>query len=106
MEKCVMDMSFGEIIKHRRRAKGWTVREFLAKLGENMSPSYITRIEIRGEIPSPELTCRMAEVLDVDLKTLLGYAKTDKIKSLINVVDKKYEQAETYFRIQAKGLTK
>jgi transcriptional regulator with XRE-family HTH domain len=87
-------MPFGELIKQTRRARGWDVKEFIIQLGGDLSPAYITKIEVHGEIPSPALICKIAEVLRLDLQKLLSAAKKDKLGVFEKSLNKKYEQAE------------
>ncbi len=99
------DISFGELIQNLRREKGWTVKEFIGKLGKigkqgELSPAYITKIEIHGEIPNPEVICKMADVLGYDPDELLNSAKQRKIKKYKESLEEKYTKAIGFYRTQ------
>ncbi|MCL5875362.1 MAG: helix-turn-helix domain-containing protein [Candidatus Dependentiae bacterium] len=91
---------FGKIVQSHRRQKNWAVRTFIDLLGEDLSPAYITKIEIHGEIPSPQLICKIAEVLGLDQQDLLAKAKEEKVKSFGALLDKKYQTAISLYRLQ------
>ena len=86
-------MNFGDKIKIARKQKGLTVKSFIQLLGIKVSPSYITKIEIHGEIPEPNLIGRIAEVLDLNRNELLEIAKESKIRNFEQTITKKYKQA-------------
>jgi len=95
-----MKKTFGEMVQEFRRKKGWTVKTFIEQLGQDVSPAYITKIEIHDEIPSPGLICRIADVLNVDYESLLKAAKDDKIKHFEESLEKKYQKAVGLYRLQ------
>lgn len=98
-----MEKTFSEIIRKARSDKALTVKEFieqLKQLGADLSPSYITKIEVHGEIPQPDLVCKIAEILNLDQLTLLEAAKENKIRSYEQVLEKKYETAVKLYRLQ------
>lgn len=97
-----MEKTFGDIIQECRKQKGWTVREFIEKLGIDLSPAYITKIEIHGEIPSPELICRMADVFGLSEKRLWETAKSNKMESISETMEAKYQKVAGLYR-QKKG---
>ena len=66
---------FAEKVKTARLALNIGVRELGGKLG--ISAGYISRIEARGEIPAPELICKIGELLGLDLDELLGVARDE-----------------------------
>jgi transcriptional regulator with XRE-family HTH domain len=76
-----------------RRERGWTVKEFIEKLGEKISPAYMTKIEVHGEIPKPELICEMADVFECNADELLESAKQRKIKKYEESLKEKYSKA-------------
>lgn len=59
MENNNSDKSFSEWVKTHRKKKGWTVKEFAAYLG-GVPLSYITRIEVYGDIPAPQFISRIS----------------------------------------------
>ena len=82
--------TLGEIIRSRRLQKGWTAKELIKKLDEDLSPTYIAKIELHDEIPSPELLSKMADVLGLGLERLVRIVKRDKIKQFKIYINKKY----------------
>jgi ribosome-binding protein aMBF1 (putative translation factor) len=88
-------MNYGQMVQVARRKKGWTVKTLIERLGHDLSPAYITKIEIHGEIPTPSLTCKIAEVLDIDLMTLVEAAKENKRRMFNEMLDRKWEEAFT-----------
>ena len=96
------ETSFGETVKELRREKGWTVKDLLNRLNslrkKPLSPPYITRIEVYGEIPSPEVICRIAAVLGADEEELLDLAKQIKTRMLARSLEKKYREAFGQYR--------
>lgn len=95
-----LDTSFGELIQRLRREKNWTVKEFIEKLGEIISPAYMTKIEVHGEIPKPELICKMADVFKYDVNELLECAKQHKVKKFSKTLKDKYDKAFGLYRSQ------
>jgi len=104
MKRSLDKLSFGEVVQYLRKSKGWTVRDFIkqvqSKGQESISPAYITRIEQYGEIPSPELICRMADVFDYDENKLLECAKKIKVQRFNKTLEKKYQKAAGLYRIE------
>jgi transcriptional regulator with XRE-family HTH domain len=96
------ELSFGALIQKLRRAKGWTVKQFIEKLEVDISPAYIARIELHGEIPSPELMIKIASVFDYNEAELWECAKNIKIKKFENSLERKYQQAVGMYRTQKK----
>ncbi len=96
------DISFGELIQRLRREKDWTVREFIKKLGEKISPAYMTKIEVHGEIPKPDLICKIADVFKYDANELLECAKQHKVKKFSNTLEERYGKAYGLYRSQKK----
>lgn len=85
-----MDMTFGQIVREQRYKNNWTVREFIKKLGDELSPAYITKIEKHGEVPAPYLVKKMADVFIFDENTLIAFAMKDKIERYILQLQKDY----------------
>lgn len=96
-----MNKELGHLIQSLRKSKGWTVKEFIEKLGEQrVSPAYMTKIEVYGEIPSPELICRIADVLGGDQKKLIELAKEHKVTSFEKALEEKYQKAVGMYRLE------
>ena len=98
-----MKKIFGEKIQAHRREKGWTVREFIERLGGELSPAYVTKIEVHGEIPSPELICKIAGVFGLKEQELLEAAKEIKVQLFEESLDKRYQKAVELYRLQRKS---
>lgn len=90
-------MSFAQRIKNLRRAKGWSVYDLANAIGVK-SPGYISKIEVRGEIPSPEMISKLADALKADARELFELAKKDKHQQLTRNINKKYDEAYTLYR--------
>jgi transcriptional regulator with XRE-family HTH domain len=90
-------MKFADKIKDLRKAKGWSVYD-LAKAIEVKSPAYISKIEARGEIPSPEMISKLANALKANAKELFDLAKKDKSEQLTQSVNKKYDHEYSLYR--------
>jgi transcriptional regulator with XRE-family HTH domain len=85
-------MTYGQIVQSARRKKELTVKAFIQRLGIKLSPAYVTKIEIHGEIPTPSLTCKIAEVLDIDLMALVEAAKENKRRMFNELLERKWEE--------------
>ena len=88
--------SFGILIKQSRETRGLTVRALADAIGK--SPGYISRIEVRGEIPSVELVVELATALGGDAEQFLECAKNDSMERATNEVETKYQDALALFR--------
>lgn len=83
--------SLGAKLRDLRVEGGHTVREFADFVGK--SPGYISRIEGRGEIPSAELLCVIAEVYEIDAQELLELAKRNQLHRIEREIKSKQESA-------------
>lgn len=90
-------MTFAERIKELRKAKGWSVYDLAQKIGVK-SPGYVSRIEARGEVPSPDMVIKLAVILGADPEKLIDLAKRQKSSELIENVQKKYDDTLTLYR--------
>lgn len=88
--------SFGILIKQTRENRGLTVRALADAIGK--SPGYISRIEVRGEIPSVELVVELATALGGDAERFLECAKNDSMERATHEVETKYQDALALFR--------
>lgn len=88
--------TFGAKVRELRDARGLSVRDLATEIGK--SPGYITQIEVRGEIPSAELICRLAAALDGSPEELLGLAKSSQIERISGEIDAKQATALNLFR--------
>lgn len=91
---------FGSEIKKLRNAKGWSVRELSSRIGK--TAGYISQIEGRGEIPSPEVICLLAELFEFSLETLLQLAKSDQLSKAESDIKAKYDAALVLYRKERK----
>lgn len=91
---------FAEKMKAQRLVKDIGVRELAGKLG--VSPGYISRIEGRGELPSPEMICKIADVLEIKAEELLGFAKEDILHRTKEDLDQKHTEAVRLYRRRKK----
>ena len=89
-------MVLSEHLRELRERKGLTVRALADLIGK--SPGYISRIEGRGEVPSPELLCKLAEVYGVGPEKLLELAKTSQLQRAEEDIDAKHASALALFR--------
>ena len=85
--------TLGQQIRLLREKAGFTVRAFAEELGK--TPGYISRIEGRGEMPSPELLCQK---LDVEPEKLLELAKQAQMERAAEDIEAKQQQALNLFR--------
>jgi transcriptional regulator with XRE-family HTH domain len=83
-------------LRELRQRHGYSVRKLADLL--DRTPGYVSRIEGRGEIPSPELLCRIAEVYRVDPKELLELAKRSQLEQTEKNIDEKQASALTLYR--------
>jgi transcriptional regulator with XRE-family HTH domain len=98
-----MDMTFAKKIRELRNKKGWSVRDLAGKLfnektGKSMTAGYVSKIEARGEIPSPEMIIRLAEFLGARPEDLIEIAKNAKAKEVSQVVQQKYDDGLSLYR--------
>lgn len=88
--------SLGKRLRELRKGRGYTVREFAHLL--NKSPGYVSRIEARGEIPSPELLCAIAEIYEIQPDALLELAKQMQLKRVEQDIAQRHSDALSLFR--------
>lgn len=62
-------LSFGEYIRRRRRAKRWQLQELAVQSG--LSLSHLSRIENDNAVPNPDTVVKLAKALDGDLELML-----------------------------------
>ena len=92
----VHQMRLGKEIRRLRDEAGLSVRELAARVGK--SPGYISRLEVRDEIPSPRLICELAMLFDSDPERLLRLAKSDQLKKSETEIEEKQSHALRLFR--------
>jgi transcriptional regulator with XRE-family HTH domain len=79
-----------------RKKAGLTVRGLAEKISK--TPGYVSRLEGRGEIPSPELLCELAGLYGVQPEDLLALAKKSQLEKAAEEIDAKQRSALTLFR--------
>lgn len=90
-------MSFAQRIRELRKAKSWSVYELASAIGVK-SPGYVSKIEARGEIPSPDMIVRLAHALGAEGRELFDLAKRDKGQQLAHTINKKYDEGYALYR--------
>ena len=88
--------SLGREIKRLREEGELTVRELAEKL--HKSPGYISRIEVRDEIPSAEFICELAKVLGVAPQKLMELAKKTQLQQFKHEIETRQESALALYR--------
>lgn len=88
-----MQETFGKKVQEARNRLGISSKKFIEKLGVKISPSYITKIEIHDEIPSPHLILKIASALNIDSDELLKSAESQIIKRYNDKISKKFRGA-------------
>jgi transcriptional regulator with XRE-family HTH domain len=83
-------------VKAKRDQLGISVREFAVRLG--VSPGYVSRIEVRDEIPSPEMICKIADALEIKPEELLDLAKDDVLNRTKEDLSQKHTEALRLYR--------
>lgn len=79
---------FARRVKRLRTEQGLTIRDLAAALGKSVA--YLAKIEVQGEIPTPELTYEIARVLDADPIQLLELAKETRLASISRDIEREY----------------
>lgn len=90
-------MSFAALIRKLRMAKRWSVYDLANAIGVK-SPGYISKIEARGEIPSPEMAIKLAEALGANVEELVEMAKREKAEGFKRSINRKYDDAVVLYR--------
>jgi transcriptional regulator with XRE-family HTH domain len=98
-------MTFAERIRELRRLREWSVYDLARRL-EVQSPGYVSKIEARGEIPSPEMVIKLAGVLGAEPEELIELAKEQKAKELTQNVHRKYDDAFALHLCRVDGTCK
>jgi chromosome partitioning protein len=82
---------FAREIKRLRAERGMTIRDLAAALDKSVA--YLAKIEVQGEVPTPEVTCELARVLDASAAGLLNLAKEARLSSMSREIDRQYTRA-------------
>lgn len=92
--------ALSERLRQLREDHGYKVRDFADLIGK--TPGYISRIEGRGEVPSPELLCKIAEVYQLDPEELFELAKQSQLERTERDIDARYASALALYRKEKK----
>jgi chromosome partitioning protein len=82
---------FARRVKRLRTERGLTIRDMAAALGKSVA--YLAKIEVQGEIPTPDLTCAIARVLDAEPIQFLELAKEARLVSATRDIEREYARA-------------
>ena len=93
-------MALAKLVRENRKKKKWSVQQLADKIDK--STTYISRIEVKGEIPSPDVIIKLAEVCGIKTEDLIEAAKADKSDQLKQGVDRKYDEAFELYRKERK----
>jgi transcriptional regulator with XRE-family HTH domain len=91
-----MDITFAQKIRELRKKKGLSVYDLATAI--KATPGYISKIEARGEIPSPKTIITLAEALGIDAENLLEIAKAEKGEQVKQNIEKKYDDEFSLYR--------
>lgn len=84
-------MTMGQTIRSLRRKKELKVRQLAELLGK--SPGYLSRIENDKEMPSSQLICALADLLDESPNQLLELAKTQLTERFVQEISEQQDAA-------------
>ena len=79
---------FARKIKQLRAERGLTIRGLASALGKSVA--YMAKIEVQGEIPTPELICKIAHALETSSVELLNLAKNSKQTNAARAIDREF----------------
>jgi chromosome partitioning protein len=83
--------SFSRLVKQLRADRGLTIRAMASALGKSVA--YLAKIEVQGEIPSPDLICEMARLLNTPPADLLELAKEARISRIAREIEREHSIA-------------
>lgn len=86
----------GKHIQTLRQQRSMTLLALAETVGK--TSGYLSRVEARDEIPSPELICLISDVLKERPETLLALAKSDVLQRTEEQIEKKSADALSLFR--------
>ena len=93
-------MNLARLVRDCRRKKGLSVKDLAEKM--TVTPGYISRIEVRGEIPSPDVIIKLAGVLGMDAEALVEAAKAEKVEQVSETVGRRFDEAIALYRNENK----
>jgi transcriptional regulator with XRE-family HTH domain len=86
----------GKRLKELREKRKLSVREFARQIDK--TAGYVSRIEARGEIPSPDLLCSIADFHGIDPTELLDLLRKVQLKSTAEEIKAKHASALALYR--------
>jgi transcriptional regulator with XRE-family HTH domain len=86
----------GKYIQSLRRKRDITVRALADAVGK--TPGYLSRVETRDEIPSPEFICSISDLLREKPEVLLDLAKLDLMQRTKEQIERKASEALSLYR--------
>lgn len=89
-------MTFGQKIRELRQGKEWSVYDLADAIGK--TAGYVSKIEARGEIPSPDMIIKLAVALGVEAEGLADTAKKEKSHEVTENIARRYDEAIRLFR--------
>ena len=90
---------FGEQVRQARKEKNWTINDFIRQLGyisfmdAMLSPAYISKVEVYGEIPTPGIICKMVDLFGWDVNDVLNTARRERVELSNKVLEESYSRA-------------
>lgn len=85
----------GKHIQSLRQERSITVRALADAVGK--SAGYLSRVEARDEIPSPDLICLISDVLQEKPEKLLDLARQDLMQRTGEQIERKASEALSLF---------
>jgi hypothetical protein len=84
--------NFGTLVRGSREFHRLTIKQFIEKLGNCVSSTYITKIERYGEIPSPKMVVKIVHVLnELNLDVMMHLARQQKIQKYSDMMNEVYK---------------
>ncbi|HEX8193578.1 MAG TPA: AAA family ATPase [Allosphingosinicella sp.] len=81
---------FARRVKQLRTERDMSVRALANEVGK--SPAYLAKIEVQGEVPSPDLTLQLAEALAADPVELMRLAKEARLSTITRQIERQYDR--------------
>jgi chromosome partitioning protein len=78
-------------VKRLRSERGLTIRDLASLVRKSVA--YLAKIEVDGEIPTPELTCEIARALNASPAELLRLARDARISTTARDIEREYARA-------------
>lgn len=94
------NLPLGERVRLFRKNNGLSAIQFIKMLDRDLSPAFITKLEVHGDIPSPELICKIADVINYPAENLLKEARESKLKDYHKSLEKKHRDTLAWYRKQ------